>query len=143
MDVSVVIARLRLRHTYGLVPAVHARDRVRLHWKRDILMHPDIAPPDTQCVRIGRCVGRGTGAAPHAPLIAITLEIDRRHDLPLAGLTLCVWPPPAHVMTARDNTRPNALGHPRLDDEMANARFNPHQITGAHAEPLGIVGVQP
>src|SRR5699024_2472481 len=44
MNLAWHIVRLRRAHTYGLMPAILTRDRVRVHAVSQILMHTDCRP---------------------------------------------------------------------------------------------------
>ena len=51
--------------------------------------------------------------------------------------------PTAHVMTAGDDARLDAFSHPGAHHEVSNFSFDPHEITGAHAELGCMTRVQP
>ena len=67
-------------------------------------------------------------------------SLDRGHQLLLTGL---VNFPAAHVMTAGDDARLDSFSDPGAHHEISNLSFDPHQITGAHAELARVTRMQP
>src|SRR5262249_53423973 len=125
-DVAVLVARLRLPHAHGLVPAVHAGHGVGMDGEDEVLVDAGVGPPDPPGVGIGRVVGSDPGAAAQRPAAPVVFERDGRHQLPLSLLARL---PAAHVVAARDDARADALGHPRLDDEMADLALDTDELT--------------
>ena len=125
---------------YGLMPAMHARDRVRMDGERDVLMHAGIAPPNALRIRVETHVGDDALLPMHVPLLTPVLQSNRCHQLPLPAILQ--FPTP-HVVTTGDHAGPNPFGHPRLDHEMTDFCGHPHEISRPHINPCGIDGIQP
>src|SRR6185503_264301 len=112
-DVAIGIAGFCLPHAHGLVPAMLPRDRIRVYREGEILVHPAVAPPDPERVRVIRCERFDTLPAAHDPDAPLPFEGDRRHGL---ALPLLAQLPAPHVVAARDNAGTDPLGDPGLDD---------------------------
>ena len=112
---------------HGLMPAVLARDRIWVHCMGEILMDSDIRPPHPQRIRVGRFEWAAVLLRGQLPLGAFLAQSNGHHAkaLPLMPFGL----PPTHVMTARHHTRTNALGDPRLENEVAEICGDPCHVS--------------
>jgi hypothetical protein len=108
--------------------------------ERQVLVHANVAPPDLQRVGIRALEGLDPFDPLHGPPLVGAREVDGRHHLPLSRVTHL---PTTHVMTARHHAWPNALGHPRLDDEVADGGFYSHEAAGGEPEARGVGRVDP
>src|SRR5262245_49942594 len=130
LDVSVSIVGPCTFEPDPLMPAMHTADRVRLNRKRQILVDPDLAPPDP--LAVGIVAGEGTGPVllPH-PVACACAGPRRRARFPRDGderaraaptADLVLQPPASEVMRHAEHARANAFGHPRARDERPDAR---------------------
>src|SRR5581483_8776806 len=121
MNVTVTVSVARLRYTYCLVPAMHTRNRVRMHREGDILMYAGIRPPYALAVGVGTRVRLDTVLTLHVPLASLVIKCHGCHQLPLAT---CVELPAPHVMAAGDHAGTNAFCHPRFNDKVPDLGFD-------------------
>src|SRR5258707_15890095 len=52
VNVAIAVAAFGWAHAHGLMPAVHAGNRIGMDREGQVLMHADIAPPNPQTVRV-------------------------------------------------------------------------------------------
>src|SRR5437762_1955246 len=79
VNVAVSVSGFSFADAHGLVPAVHSRNRIGMDREGQVLMHTDVAPPDTQSVRVLRFVWPGPAFALQSPPVALVIESDRCH----------------------------------------------------------------
>src|SRR5690606_7609547 len=121
--VGVLLVRAGLRHGDGLVPAMHAGDRVWLYGEGEVLVHSTVPPPDTPAVRVG-AVECADGAGPTDPplagrdLLQVALVALPAVDSGLVAALLEA----THVVAAGDDAGPDAFGHPGLVHVPADPR---------------------
>ena len=123
---------------HPLVPALHARDRVRLHTRKvQVLVHAGVVPPDRDRCRRSDGLIRRHDAIGSPPARLSVHESCRAGSIvglaggPRTGPSVFVEPPAAHVVRRSDDTGPNALGSPGLDHEVADASRDAHEIRSA------------
>src|SRR5215213_77744 len=105
------------------MPAVHSRDRIGMNWKRHVLVHARLLPPDPQRVSVARLVWRNTLLALQTPFRSVLFQLHGRHQLSLALISQF---PAAHVMAAGDDSRSNSFSDPSGHDVVADLRFDAH-----------------
>src|SRR6266545_2288699 len=114
-----------------------------MNWKRHILVHADVAPPDTQRVRVTRLIWLGAFLSFESPLASFMIKLHGSHQLALALGALLAQFPPTHVMTAGDDTGTNAFSHPGSHDVITNFSFHAQQIAGTNAKFCRMVRMNP
>src|SRR5688500_3827544 len=132
-DVAVGVVRSSLLEPNPLVPAVHAADRIRLNWKRQILVNTDLSPPDACAIRIVAAKRPGPVHLAHLILAVRTAsDLHERRGIARAALVL-VEPPSAEMVRHRHDAGPDPLGDPRACDEETDARMDLDEISGRDA----------
>src|SRR4029453_1831797 len=91
------------------MPAVHARDRIRLHRKREVLVHACLAPPDLRGVGIAALVRPHRLHLPEEEGPVLPLYVDERAR-ELRSSDLAVEAPPSEVGGASDDPREGCWG---------------------------------
>src|SRR5215831_14791784 len=102
------------------MPTVHPAHWIRMDGKRDVLMHPSVAPPHAFCVWIFCRVPRDSLDLPHLPLpFSHFLQINpgARHPLHLIFL---VNAPAAEMMRARHNAGSESFRDPGMQHEVTD-----------------------
>src|SRR5215469_3212356 len=79
----------------------------------------------------------------HHPLSRPDLSQVNQCSGPPFTTSLLLQSPASQVVGAGDNAGSDCLGDPDLVDEIANRGLHLYQVAGFHAEPVGIMGVQP
>src|SRR5262249_43433853 len=139
-NITRLVVSFSRAHTHSLMPAVHSRDRIRMHRKSHVLMHARILPPDAHRVSILRLVRLDTLLTLQAPLCSVVVQPHGRHQLPFPFISQL---PTAQVMTTRNDPGPNAFRHPRSHDVVTNFSLNTHEIAGANTELRRMTGMNP